>query len=187
MVTTQQKHQTLLKATEVAGIFFIVLMGSLLHFTYELSGENVVVGLISAVNESVWEHLKLPFFPALFLGAAQHPVMRKTYPNFWLGKAVGTFSMPLIIVVGFYAYKAVFGGHNLAYDIGLFIASVMIGQLVSYRLISQTGAKPFNILPLAALIVMAVIFMVFTIAPPRLEIFQDPLTGGFGLEGHSHL
>ncbi|MBC7113294.1 MAG: hypothetical protein H5T34_04655 [Candidatus Methanomethyliales bacterium] len=41
---------------ELFGIIFIVLLGSSLHFTYELSGENPLVGAFSAVNESVWEH-----------------------------------------------------------------------------------------------------------------------------------
>lgn len=183
----QQRHKDTLKVTELAGIFFIILTGSLLHFTYELSGENIVVGLISVVNESVWEHLKLPFFPALFLGVAQYTTLRKTYPIFWLGKAIGIFLMPFIIVVGFYTYEAIFHSSNLAFDIGLFIASVIIGQIISYRLVSETGAKHFNILPLAALVIMAFIFMMFTVSPPELEIFRDPVTGGFGAEGHTNL
>ncbi|MCQ5363004.1 MAG: DUF6512 family protein [Candidatus Methanomethylicia archaeon] len=36
---------------ELAGIIFIVIVGSFLHFTYELSGENPLVGAFSAVNE----------------------------------------------------------------------------------------------------------------------------------------
>lgn len=42
---------------------FISILGVLLHFTYEWSGDNPAVGLFSAVNESTWEHLKLIFFP----------------------------------------------------------------------------------------------------------------------------
>jgi len=48
---------------ELAGAVFIILLGSMLHFTFELSGENPVVGVFSAVNESVWEHLKLAYWP----------------------------------------------------------------------------------------------------------------------------
>ncbi|MEM3021819.1 MAG: DUF6512 family protein, partial [Candidatus Caldarchaeum sp.] len=73
------QHQRILKQTEVGGFFFIVFAGSLLHFTYELSGGNMVVALFSAVNESVWEHLKLPFFPALALTVYQYARIRKTY------------------------------------------------------------------------------------------------------------
>ena len=46
---------------ELAGIVFIVFLGSFLHFTFELSGNNPVVALFSAVNESVWEHFEIGF------------------------------------------------------------------------------------------------------------------------------
>lgn len=46
---------------------FISILGVLLHFTYEWSGDNPAIGLFSAVNESTWEHLKLIFFPMLLL------------------------------------------------------------------------------------------------------------------------
>ncbi|MCS7136950.1 MAG: DUF6512 family protein [Candidatus Caldarchaeum sp.] len=174
------EQKTLLKTSEVVGIVFIVLLGSFLHFTYALSGRNPVVALFSAVNESVWEHLKLAFFPAVLYASIQYARFRKTYPNFFAGKTVGIFAMPLIIVVGFYGYKAVFHSSNLAYDIGLFIASVVIGQLISYRLVAKTGAKPASPLPTVALTVMAILFFVFTFAPPQVELFKDPVTGGYG-------
>jgi glycerol uptake facilitator-like aquaporin len=46
---------------EIVGTLFIIFLGSALHFTYELSGKLAIVGAFSAVNESVWEHLKLAF------------------------------------------------------------------------------------------------------------------------------
>ena len=52
-------------AYEIAGIAFIILLGSALHFTYELSGESPIVGVFSAVNESVWEHMKIAFSPQI--------------------------------------------------------------------------------------------------------------------------
>ena len=49
----------------IIGIFFTVLLGTLLHFTYDLSGNSDFVAILSAVNESTWEHLKLIFFPMI--------------------------------------------------------------------------------------------------------------------------
>jgi len=36
---------------ELAGVVFIVIIGSMLHFTFELSGHQPVFGVFSAVNE----------------------------------------------------------------------------------------------------------------------------------------
>ena len=46
----------------IARILSVSLLGTLLHFTYRWSGRNP---LIAPVNESVWEHMKLLFFPML--------------------------------------------------------------------------------------------------------------------------
>ena len=47
----------------IAGILCVSILGTLLHFTYRWSGRNPLIGLIAPVNESVWEHMKLLFFP----------------------------------------------------------------------------------------------------------------------------
>ncbi|MDJ0272569.1 MAG: DUF6512 family protein [Candidatus Caldarchaeum sp.] len=170
----------------VFGIPFIVLAGSFLHFTYELSGRNIAVALFSAVNESVWEHLKLAFFPALFLALPTYILLRRDYPNFFLGKTVGMLTTPLTIVVGFYGYETLFHSSNIVYDIGLFIFAVILGQLVSYRLIQTNWDKRLNALPIAVLILFTVVFFLFTFQPPELELFKDPLTGGYGIGSHMH-
>jgi hypothetical protein len=53
---------------EIIGMAFIIILGSLLHFTFELSGDQPIVGVFSAVNVSGWDRLKLAFWPALLFG-----------------------------------------------------------------------------------------------------------------------
>ena len=45
------------------GFLFVSVLGTVLHFLYEWSGENTLAALVSGVNESVWEHMKLLFVP----------------------------------------------------------------------------------------------------------------------------
>lgn len=49
----------------IIGILFVLVTGTLSHFLYDWSGRLPVVGLFAPVNESVWEHMKLLFFPML--------------------------------------------------------------------------------------------------------------------------
>ncbi len=118
---------------ELSGIVFIVFVGSALHFTFDLSGRNPLVGVFSAVNESVWEHLKLSFWPALLYAIIEYRYLKKAAGNFFTAKAVGLYLMPLIIVSSFYLYR-IFSEENLTLDILIFIAAVTIGQLASYKL-----------------------------------------------------
>ena len=57
--------KTKTKNYQILSIIFVCITGTLLHFTYEFFNENIFVAVFSAVNESVWEHLKLLFFPML--------------------------------------------------------------------------------------------------------------------------
>ncbi|MFX0202676.1 MAG: DUF6512 family protein, partial [Candidatus Hodarchaeota archaeon] len=50
---------------ELVGFIVIFIIGSMLHFVFELFNKWSPIGLIAAVNESVWEHLKLAFWPAV--------------------------------------------------------------------------------------------------------------------------
>ena len=50
---------------EIINTTFIIIFGFLSHYLYDLFDQNLIVGIISPINESVWEHLKLVFFPTL--------------------------------------------------------------------------------------------------------------------------
>ena len=52
-----------IKNFQIFSTIFVMILGTLLHFTYEWSGGNLLVASFSAVNESTWEHLKLLFYP----------------------------------------------------------------------------------------------------------------------------
>ena len=52
-----------IKKWVIISILICLILGTLLHFTYDWSGENKIVAIFSAVNESTWEHLKLTFYP----------------------------------------------------------------------------------------------------------------------------
>ena len=58
----------LIKKNIFYGILFISLLGCILHSVYDLSGKLIIIGLIAPINESIWEHLKLAFFPTIICG-----------------------------------------------------------------------------------------------------------------------
>lgn len=51
---------------ESIGAIMMILFGSGLHFAFVLLGSWAPVALVAAVNESIWEHLKLAFWTGLF-------------------------------------------------------------------------------------------------------------------------
>lgn len=171
---------------ELAGIVFIIIFGSILHFTFEWSGSQAVVGVFSAVNESVWEHFKLGFWPAVAFALIEFKYLKKSTNNFLFAKTVGIYLIPVVIMVIFYSYTAILGESILVIDILSFVIAVVVGQLVSYRLLTLK-TLPYNFLDLVsliALILLGLAFVLFTFYPPQLPMFQDPITGEYGIVNH---
>jgi hypothetical protein len=167
---------------ELVGMIFIIILGSVLHFTFEWSGNQPIVGLFSAVNESVWEHLKLAFWPALLFTLVEYSELKKVVSNFALAKTIGVYLMVIIIPIIFYSYTAVTGKSIFVMDISSFIVAVIIGQLSSYKLLMYRKLpENFNKVSLIALVLLGLAFVLFTFYPPQVPIFKDPITGKYGL------
>jgi hypothetical protein len=167
---------------ELVGIFVIIMFGSFFHFAYELSGYNLAVGAFSAVNESVWEHLKLALFPSLIFALVEFLPLRREANNFWLAKAVSVYFMITFIPIIFYTYTAFTGESIFAVDFSSFVVTVILGQIISLKLLSKRKFSAWlKWLGIALLVVLVVVFVAFTFLPPHLGIFQDSVTGGYGI------
>ena len=167
---------------ELIGIIVIVLAGGALHFAFEWAGEWRPLAVIAAVNESTWEHLKLAFWPALIWFLIEIFFVRKTSNNFYFAKAIGILLMPVSITVLFYAYTA-FMDDMLAIDLTIFVVAVVIGQVASYKIL-KAGPLPrwLNNLGIALLLLMTIAFSTLTYFAPGIEIYRDPVSGGYGIQ-----
>jgi hypothetical protein len=168
---------------ELVGMVLITIFGSFLHFLFDLSGGLTPLALISAVNESTWEHLKLAFWPAFVFALAEFRYMRKDSNNFLLGKTIGIYVMPILIIVLFYGYKAVLGGDVFVLDILVFVLAVVLGQFASYKILKMRQfSRNYDLIALIALVFALIVFSTFTYFPPHFELFRDPISGGYGIQ-----
>ena len=120
---------------QIFSIIFTFILGSLFHFTYALSGNNPVVAIFSSINESVWEHLKLLFFPMLLTIIIGYFYIGKDTPNFLCSKTLGIIISMSFIVIFFYTYTGILGRNIPAIDIISFFIATMLGEFISYVLI----------------------------------------------------
>jgi len=167
---------------ELVGIAIISSVGALLHFVFEWSGQLPPIGVFAAVNESVFEHLKLTYWPALLYAAIEYRLVRNSANNFLVAKTAGVYVMPAVIMALFYGYTAATGTENLIADIMIFIGAVALGQLTSYRILTRPRLRnSYHISALVGIISLGVIYAVFTFRPPQLPMFLDPITGTYGI------
>ncbi len=171
---------------EMFGILFIFLLGALLHFVFELSGGLKFVALIGAVNESVWEHLKIGFWPAFIWAIIEFFVFGKRTRNFLIAKGT-SFTLIALLITGIYYLAVAFGIENLAVDIGNFFISIVIAQVVSYRIILvQRYYKVLNVIGVILIAANIIGFSLLSYFPPKCPIFKDPVTGGYGIVESLH-
>jgi hypothetical protein len=167
---------------QLFGAIFIILLGSFLHFLFELTGNWAPIGAIAAVNESVWEHLKLGYFPLIIFALIEYKFIKKNFKQFIVAIASSAIVIPLIIVVFFYSYTTILGEDSLFLDILSFIIAIFAGQYVAYRvLLIEQVRSGYAVLALVIVIAFGISFVLFTYFPPELPIFQDPVTSGYGI------
>lgn len=188
----------------IIGLFFVAILGSLSHFFYEWSGNNTFVAFFSPVNESIWEHMKLIFFPMLLYTwylTEKYPGNEQILMAMLSGTLFGTFLIPIF----YYTYSGILGFHISFVDISTFFISVLtafcrvycallsgnITQkketqkqcLASSNFFSKLlccvcrGCRIFLLKKnqlIGITILMCILFFVFTFKHPDFAIFAEP-------------
>jgi len=160
------------------GCFLILIVAGPLHFAYEWSGENFLVSLVAPVNESIWEHLKLVYWPTLLWWNIGYVIFRNRKKlsgiRWFQSMALSIILSMLIIVLWYYSWSGASGIEatwvNFSSMIGVFV-----GQLLAIHV--YRVAKPRWIYFVSGvLMVMSLAFMsgYLTYYPPSLPIFVSP-------------
>ncbi len=148
------------------------------------------MAFLAAVNESVWEHLKMYFWPGLFFALVQYTYTRDIANNYWLGKAVALAISPLIIAVGYYGYfaylTATSGKVSLASMLLLMFIGIGIGQYISYKILTMPPlAMQLKSAIATSYAVLVFMFGSFTYFPPKVFLFENvycyQYTGEYGI------
>jgi len=163
---------------ELLSTIFIIFLGFILHFLYEWSGENILIGTFSSVNESTWEHLKLLFFPLLITISIGYFYF-KDYPSYLCVKTKGLLLGMIFIVIFFYTYSGILGYNIPILDIGSFIIAVIISEYYTYKKINLSHCN--KVVDLIILTVLSLSFFIFTFNPPMIDLFKDPVTDTYGI------
>lgn len=154
--------------------FIIIgILGTFLHFTYDLSGENLIVGLFSPVNESIWEHQKLLFYAVIFYSAVEYFLRDKKTDNYFPSIALGLLAGILIIVTCFYTYTGIIG-YNISFiDIALYYIGVVVFLTVKNIIIKNHffESKTTNLIAIYFMVILSILFTVFTFYPPKIPFF----------------
>lgn len=143
--------------------------GMAMHFAYAVY-PAALVGVFAPVNESVWEHLKLLFWPFLGAGFAVN-AREENKRRAWSGFLAAELAMPIWVMGIYYLMEAGFGVRAMAIEIGLYLAALGGGFALSYRMArSGRGERLAGVLVILVGLYGAALIL-FTLAPPGLPVF----------------
>lgn len=163
----------------------IFILGSLMHFAYNLSRKTTIVGIFTPVNESIWEHLKLSVYPTFlwyFLGFLILKNNINIY-NWFFCCIISVITSAFVIVTFYYTYTGSLGIHSLFLDIFSLFLGLFIAQCLSLHIYKYTdiGPRGFYVSVLISLLIF-ICFTKFTFSPPKLPIFLDSVTQKYRIQ-----
>ena len=179
-----KERKKILFLSSFIGTIFNMIVGTLLHFTFNWLNCWSPSGFLMPVNLSVWEHNKIIFWPIIiyafiefyFIGNLTHFnwIIISKFLNITIGFGIS--------IITYYTYTQ-WLTYNLIIDVLTFYVAVNMGQSVGYFILIKPNQprKVFAINSLFMIIIYAVLFFVFTYQVPDFPIFSDIRTGFSGI------
>lgn len=167
----------------LGGAVLAFAAATLLHFVYGWSGGLRAAAVLGAANESVWEHIKILLWPYLIWSVAEYYLLLPDTRRFIVARTAGAYTLALLTVCVFYIYTGVLGRSVAWFDILSGFLWLLAAEAVSMRTLNaRRPAGEYFIISLAALVLLVVMLLCFTVSPPQLGLFRDPVTGLYGME-----
>lgn len=166
----------------IIGFIFVSIIGSLSHFVFKWSNYNLVAATIFPVNESIWEHLKLLFFPYLIWTIIEYYLLKKE-KGFIMSKFIASIIGIASIIIFYYTYTGAFGKsieilNILSFFIGVSIAFATDSYLIKSK---KFSASKYDTLAIALFIGTGALFFIYTFVPPFIPLFKDPVNSTYGV------
>lgn len=156
-----------LSKTEWIVFVAATVAGACLHFLYTLL-PCVATALVAPVQESLWEHTKLLYWPCLIAGL----VLRQKQPEL-LGQRAFALLVSVAGMLGIgYLYHICFQGDSIWFDIALYVLMMAVFFLLPHLLHQPFWQAGREVLILLVL-VLGVATMLFTFLPPGGLLFAD--------------
>lgn len=167
---------------ETMGFIFVAILGTVNHFMFEWFNNMKIIGLFCPVNESIFEHLKLLFFPYLIWSIIEYFILEKPF-NFFTSKIIGVIFGNIFITAFYYTYSGIIGNNYIFMDILTFLLGILVAFATSYLIMTNPKYKTnyTEVISMIIFIVISLIFFLFTFYPPFIPFFKDMTTNSYGI------
>ena len=162
-----------IKLFTTLGVIITLIIGAINHFIYEWTGNNTFVGIFTATNESIWEHVKLALFPMFVIYLVGGFLFSKKVNNYYLAVFCALSVMTLFIIFAFLGYTVFTRKSFLPIDLTIFTLGIILGYVTAYRIFFMPKHKLLNYFAVVGILFIVMVFLTCTYHAPDFFIFRE--------------
>ena len=160
----------------LVSLAIIIALSSLQHFIYDWL-PNPFFATFAPISESVWEHLKIVFYPFVITWVVSYFIVHKrlklSIKKMLFAAAIGATTACFLVVFLFYLIHSGLGiAQNTIIEIGVEIVSIFVGQLVAWH-IAKREKQANPIISVAIIFIWVIAFIVLSFITPNAPIFIE--------------
>lgn len=164
----------------IISFFLLSTLGTIFHFTHFWFKNGVLLHIFSAINESTWEHMKMLVAPTLLAGVFQFIVFKGSFPNFFNGILVLFVVEILTIPLLYEPLRILLKKVPFHFTILIFYLAIILGIFSEYYILNNKISIFSELVSLILIGIITLKFAIFTYYPPKIFLFRDPVSGGYG-------
>ncbi|MCD8025898.1 MAG: DUF6512 family protein [Clostridiales bacterium] len=173
--------QKRLMKLEIIGIFFVAAGSVFLQNLYSLSGHTLIGVMFGSVNDSIWEIAKTLMLPYFIWSMLELLCVCPAFHRFAVVKVISLYLLGILFILLCLIFS-LFGSSYSLFEFTAALVCICLTFFSSYKM--QLSARKFeNIFYPAFFMFLLFVALLcsFTPFPPQLYIFEDRVTGLYGI------
>ena len=161
--------------------FISAVLGVLFHFLHDWFPNINFIKPFVAIDESIFEHLKLIFYPVIFVSIFEAFIRKRDLLSLISARNLSSLIACLQLTLFYYGYTMLTNGKPISWlnilSFFVFLAISYIGS--EYFYFKFNNNKYFLSFSLTLFIIAILLFSIFTFYKPNFELFLEPKVNEF--------
>ena len=157
------------------GALFTVLVGTAELYLCRRFGASKRFSVLLPANRSIWEQLKVIFWPMVIFSVAEYFNYGTYFENFIAAKAVSVLFAMIWSIALSYVFDSVWGKRSFASDVCITSLSSAAGWTANYALVKNycLSSQFEKVSGTAVILALMLCFALFTFTVPQKSIFRE--------------
>lgn len=156
----------------------IFILSSLSHFLYKWSNYNDFIGIFAPTNESVFQHLKMFFYPTIIYYFVTYFLFVKKYDisaNKWyLCPLITVVFTSVVVVCSYYVFRYALNVESMFIDISSLFIGLFTSSLICKHIYNRKKIVKFpSYVTIVLILILTISVAYYDSNPKNVDLFYD--------------